>query len=1039
MKLEKLFIIIFTIMSSNLFYGQTLKGKVTADGQPLPGVTIKVKGTNLSTNADFDGTFKFSNVAPNSVIEFSFLGFATKQVVTDGVTELIVSMNEEKKSLDEVVVVGYGTSRKKDLTGSISSIKASELKDQPFTSIDQALIGKAAGVNVTQNSGAPGGGVSIKIRGITSINGNEPLYVIDGTPLFADRNNEGFAFGSISGGNGQTRNSALSNINTADIESIDILKDASATAIYGANGSNGVILITTKKGKKGKSTIAYDTYLGVQEAAKFVEVLNLRDYAKYRNEISAFQSGNTNSGPYQFSNPDALGEGTNWQKEIFRSAFISNNTLSMSGEKNDTRYYTSLSYLNQEGIILNTDFDRYSLRLNVDSKVKEWLKIGNNIAFSSSKQHVVLNDDRAGIVFTALRQSPEVPVFNSNGEFGGPTANAGTTVNEAGNPVAQTKFLNNELIKYKINGNFFTDITLKKNLILRTELGYDFNVGKSSVFVPTYTTGLRTNAINISSKQQDQSLYYSFKNFLTYTRDFGNHSFNAMLGQEAQSSTFEYLQGSRTGFISNDFSNLSFGNIKSATNGNGSGRWSMASYFIRSNYNYMSKYYLTATLRADASSNFGPNNRWGYFPSVAGGWTISNENFMKNSSFFNFLKIRGGYGEVGNQNIEPFAYLETLTTIPDFNGGQAFVIDHLANPDVKWETLKSYNVGLELGILKDVIHLDVDLYEKRSSDFLFREPEIESTRGLPKRFINSGEIINKGIDLTLNTKNISKEKISWDTSLILSKFNNELTKYYAQDAEATIIQKVEPNGGGIAVTLTKLGLPVGQFYGFATDGLFRTEQDVINSPKPKGAKVGPNDTYIGDIKFKDINGDGVIDDNDKIVIGSPIPDFTGSLTNNFRYKNFDFALTLYGSYGNEIYNHTRTYTEGLNDLQANQSIAVLDRFVLGVNEDTNIPRFASPSANGNDRVSDRFIEDGSFLRIQNITFGYNLPSNFFNKSNFFSKIRAYGSIQNLYTFTKYSGLDPDLGADSQNVLLSGVDQGRYPVSRVVTFGVNLQF
>lgn len=664
---------------------KTVSGIVTDDsGIPLPGVNIIIKGTSTGNTSDFDGQYTINNLKLNSTLVFTYVGFANQEILFKGQSILNVTLFEDTSKLDEVVVIGYGTAKRKDLTGAISSVSADELKDQPFTSIDQALIGKAAGVSVSQNSGAPGGGVSIKIRGITSLYGNEPLYVIDGTPVFANRNNTSLDLGSATGGGaGQNVNSALSGLNMADIESIDILKDASATAIYGANGSNGVVLITTKKGKKGKTTISYDNYTGMQTVAKYYDMMDLQQYAQYTNDLLA---SDNREAPFEFQNPSLLGKGTNWQKEIFRSALVTNNQVAISGEKDGTRYYTSLGYFKQEGVIVNSDFERISMRLNIDTKVNDWLKVGNNVALSNVKQRIVKNDDRGGIVSSALRLSPLIPVRYPDGSYGTPGGGVNGAANnyEAVNPVAYSEYVNNRDKKFKINGNLFAEITIANPLTFRTELGYDLNAEDGRVFIPTYDNiGTAANEVNSSLKQQDQSYYWNIKNYLTYNKSFNDHSINVVLGQERQKSNFEYLRGSRRGLEgNNEFDNLVLGLKSTSEVDNQSYAWSMQSYIARANYNYASKYYLTASVRADASSNFGPNNKWGYFPSLSGAWTISNEDFMKSSSStINYLKLRAGYGEVGNQNIPSFLYQTQLSSLPS-SSGISYNYSVVGNPDI---------------------------------------------------------------------------------------------------------------------------------------------------------------------------------------------------------------------------------------------------------------------------------------------------------------------------------------------------------------------
>jgi TonB-linked SusC/RagA family outer membrane protein len=1029
--LKKLLCLI-VCMWGNFFFAQTVKGKVTSGGLGLPGVSVIVEGTKNAATTDFDGGFILNNVDPKSTLIFSYIGYKNVSVPADTKSVMKINMVNDLEKLNEVVVIGYGTSKRKDVNGAISSIKASEIQDKPFTSIDQALVGKAAGVNVTQNSGTPGGGISVQIRGITSINGNEPLYVIDGTPVFADKNNDSFSFSALGGGNGQTKNSALSGLNISDIETIDILKDASSTAIYGANGANGVVLITTKKGKKGKSTFTYETYMGTQQVTNSVDVLNLPQYAAYQAKIFKL---NGEPVPYQYQKPDLLGNGTNWQDELFRTAAMYNHQISFSGEKEGTRYYTSLNYFNQEGIVLNSDFNRMSMRLNIDSTVKSWLKIGNNMSISKSSQQVVRNDDRGGLVMNTLRQSPELPVRYADGSYAGPTSGLGSSANEATNPIALSEYNNAKTDRYKVNGNVFADFTLTKGLVFRTELGYDLNFAKSSSFAPAYTLGNVSELLNKSFKQQDQSFYWSLKNYLTYNKTFNEkHNFTFLLGQEAQESQYEYLSGYRSGdFLSKDFTNLNIGDIDTAVNGNGSGRWSMTSYISRLNYSFSDRYSFSASLRADASSNFGPNNKWGYFPSFAAGWTVSNEKFFEPlSSTVNYLKFRAGYGSVGNQNIPANRYQTILSLTASPFGGVSPTIDNLGNPNIKWESLKSFDVGFELGMLNNRVKLDFDYYVKHSSNFLTKQINDESNQSALNYYLNTGEIETKGVELTLNTRNIITENFTWDSTIIFSKYNNELTSF--QGAGKSLLGKVQFDLYN--VTRTTEGEPVGQFYGYVTDGLFKNAAELAAGPTQETG------TGIGDIRFKDLNGDGKIDAKDQKAIGSAIPDFTYSFTNNFKYKNLSLSIVLTGSQGNEIYNFTRHYTDGIypgfGDRFANVSTRAINTFEPGVNENTNEPRITLNDPNGNGRISNRFVEDGSYLRIQNVSLSYDLPRDIF-KNSIISKVRLYVNVQNLYTWTKYSGFDPALGNLDQNITLSGIDLGRYPVPRTTSMGLNLEF
>ncbi|MCG9793409.1 SusC/RagA family TonB-linked outer membrane protein [Flavobacterium algicola] len=1018
----------------------TIKGVVTDQARlPLPGVNVSVKGTPTGVVTNSDGSFVLDKVPSNSKIVFSFIGFTSKEITADTKKSMNISLVEDTNNLDEVVVVGYGSVKKRDVTGAVSTVSAKSIKDQPVTGLDQALQGKVSGVTITQNSGTPGGGVSIRIRGIASLSGNEPLYVVDGVPINGGDNNDSFNYNSLGGANGQTKSSALTAINPSDIESMDILKDASATAIYGSRGSNGVVLITTKKGKKGKSVISYETYTGVQQVTKFLDVLNLQDFAKYRASVST-ELGQLIE--YEFQNPELLGEGTNWQKEIFRNAQIQNHQISISGGKDNTRYYTSLNYFEQDGIVINTGFRRYSMRLNIDTKVNDWFKIGNNVTLSNTQQKIAFNDTEDGVISTAVSQSPNIPVRYSDGTFGGPIEGFGNT--SANNPVATALNKGNDLAKYKIVGSLFGEISFTKDLTFKSVLGYDFNTTNGSVFYPDITIGT-TSTSSVSVKQQNQSIFWTLQNYFTYTKTFGKHNIVALLGQEAQESKYEGISGTRTGYLSNDITTLGLGDSKTATNDNYKGTSSLNSYFTRLNYSFDGKYMLTATLRSDSSSNFGDGYKTGYFPSFAAGWVISNEPFFEGiKNVVNHTKFRAGYGEVGNQNIGGYKYGSSIVSFPT-TFGTGFAQQNIQNPTVQWETTKASNFGVEIGFFKDALRLEVDYYKKVSSDFLFSEPvpaylgtnPQQGNLGLGAKVVNLGDIENKGWDLTLNTRNISNDNFNWNSTFIFSTFKNKLTSF--GDNNSAIYRNFQFNN---TITKTGVGSPVGQFFGYQVEGIYKSAEDIANSPTPDN-EVGANgQVWIGDIKFKDINGNGKIDSGDRTNIGNPIPDFTYSVINNISYKNVDLSIVFLGTQGNKIYNWTRKLTESLGGTggpYSNQSADVNNRFIAGVNENTNIPRYVNGDPNGNSRVSNRFVEDGSYLRLQNVTFGYTLPEEIISKTKFFSKLRVYMTGQNLFTITKYSGLDPAVGSFSQDALLTGVDNGRYPVARVFTLGLNLDF
>jgi len=1018
----------------------TIKGEVkNENNETLPGISVVVKNTSNGQLTDFDGYYAIKNVKKGNVLVFSSLGFSTKEIVVGNLSVINVIMKESTTSLDEIVIVGYGASKKKDLTGAVASIQIDEIAEQPVGNVDQILQGQASGISVTRASGQPGGAVSVRVRGVTSITGNnDPLYIIDGVNV-SSAGSQSFNFSQFGGGGGQTQVSPLSTLNPSDIASIQILKDASAAAIYGSQASNGVVIITTKRGKAGVDKVKLESYLGIQSVPRTYDLMNLRQYAQYNNDAN----GGVNALP-QFENPAILGEGTDWQDAIFRQAPIESHQLSITGGNDKTKYYTSINYFNQEGIVINTDFRRYGMRLNLDHKFSDKFKIGNNINFSNSLENVVLNDVANGVISTALQQSPDIPVRLSDGSFGAPNQDAGLGNDEAVNPVFWASIRNTNLERYKINGNFFLEFKFAEGLTFRSDMGYDYNTTRSQAFNPTYEFGNNINSINTSVKFAGDSFFWLFKNYLTYDKQFEKHSLNVLLGTEAQESQFKGLTGQRSFFPSNDLTGLNTGDADESLASSNEIGSSLVSYFGRVNYNFDSKYYLSGSIRYDGSSKFAPGKRFGLFPSVSAAWVASNETFLEDSDVISWLKIRAGIGTSGNQNIANNLFLEFLNNVPT-PFGSGFILQNFANPDVTWESLISPNLGIELGLLDSKILLDVDLYHKISRDFLAPRPlpsiygthNSQAYLGVTPPTVNFGEMINTGIDISLKTQNITKDKFEWNTNFIFSAYRNEITELVNKDDAI-----IGFFAFGQPLTRSVVGQPLGQFYGFVTDGLFRSEEELngaaipeenINSMQPKF-----NGTWVGDIRFKDLDEDGKITDNDRTFIGSPHPDFTYSITNNFKLGVFDLSIFLQGSYGNEVYNWTRTLTEGMTLPFNNQSTDVVNRFAVS-NPNGILPRYAPGNPNGNNRISDRFIEDASYLRIQNITFGCTLPSTMLGKNSFINQLRIYGSIQNLYTFTNYTGYDPEVGSYNQNAILTGIDFGRYPTPRTVSIGFNVQF
>ena len=1021
----------------SLAVANPIKGKIVAEnGESMPGVSVRLKGTTIGAASDLNGNYSINipEKQDNAVLVFSMIGYNPMEVSVRNRTLINVTLSPDVKSLGEVVVVGYGTQQRKDLTGSISSIAMEDLKTIPATGIDQALQGKAAGVMVNNNSGQPGAGVSVRIRGITSVTGsNEPLYVIDGIPFSGDGGSSQ-SFSAFGGGGGQSNQSVLSSLNPSDIVTIDILKDASATAIYGARASNGVVIITTKRGKANESKITYDTYIGYQEVPKKLAVMNLREFAKYSNETRLDNSQQLSE---EFANPNILGNGTNWQDEIFRKGAIQNHQISFSGGKDKTQYYISGGYFKQDGTVIGSSFDRYSLRVNIDNQVKDWLKFGNSLTVSNTNQQITLSDSDDGVVSAALLQSPAVPVKLPSGEWGGvEDPQAYYTIN----PVALALQKDVSRKQTRLNGNFWAEIALYRGLSFRGEFGGDIGFTSNSAFNPTYKWGKLENTQSKLLRRNEQSNYWNAKAFLNYNKVFNNlHRFSAMIGHEAQYSMYKSVNSGATGLTSNEVQSLNLGDPKFATVGDIISPWAMESYLGRINYNYDDRFNLTVTYRADGSANFGPKKRWGRFPSAAAAWTISKEAFMKEVTAINNLKLRIGYGSVGNQNLPTYSYGSLMASVITAYG-TGFYSDKLANENIQWESANQTNLGLDIGLIKGRVNLSVDVYDKRSSNFLLQSTPPSFTGvgtnwdEVKSPFVNAGEMQNKGVDISLNTSNIDSKNFKWNTNLVFSHYKNRVNALVTdKDIYYEKIQWFEN------ITKTSVGLPIGMFYGYNAKGIFQTEEEIRTSPKQteNGGVSKWSGTFPGDIIFADNNSDGKIDAADRVIIGSPHPDFTFGITNTFSYKNFDLSVFVQGSQGAKIFNFTRVRTEGLTSLGQNQLQTAADHWTPD-NTTAKLPRFILGDPNQNNRFSDRFMEDGSYVRIQNISFGYTLPAGLLDKA-FIKRMKVYGSIQNLKTFTKYSGYDPEIGSYDQNSKLTNVDNGHYPNPRTFTLGLNFEF
>lgn len=980
--------------------------------EPLIGATILVKNTGTGTTTDETGAFLIE-VEEGATLIINYIGFKEKIVRVNKANLGDIYMVTDAAQLKEVVVIGYGTQKRSDLTGALSSVGEEEIKALPVTGLDQALQGRAAGVQVTQNSGAPGGGVSIRIRGIGSTLTAEPLYVIDGIPVVNDNQGTSSNFSELDGG-GQNSN-ALNTVNPNDIESIEILKDASATAIYGARAANGVVLITTKRGKEGKSRISLETYLGQQEIAKTIPVLNLREYAEYYDEVG-FEIIE------EFSRPELLGEGTDWQNEVFRKANMQNYQLTVTGGNDNTKFALSGGYHFKEGIVVGSDFTRLSAKINIDHSFSDRIRIGNSFLLSRTNENITFNDNSSGVVYTGLLMVPNAPVRNADGTFAGPQEEITLSFD---NPVARALDTRDKNFKTRLLANIYLEVDLFKWLKYRTEFGTDIIYTNHNTFFPEFQRG---NFFGKSGVRRSLSnnLFWINKHLLTFDKTINEkHKVTTLLGFEAQEGQFEWLFASRDNLPTNDLQQLSLGDAGSQQNDGGAGHWALVSYFGRFNYSFDDRYLFTGTLRVDGSSRFGPNNKYGVFPSAAFAWRISNEPFLKEIDFIDNLKFRAGIGTVGNQEIGLYSFSSNIRSINVVLGDQlvsGFAPDNIANPDVRWESSFQTNLGLDVGLFKNRLELIIDYYIKKADGMLL-PALIPSTAGsLNPPFVNIGEIENTGVEITINTQNITKA-FSWRTSGNLSINRNRVISLGSNGNLVGLIQR-------IPVTRTEEGRPISQFYGYVMDGIFQDQAEVAESP------FQSNGTRAGDIKFRDLNNDGVVNDQDQTFLGNPHPDFTVNLTNSFTWKGIDLSIFLQGVFGNEILNLVRRDIEGLAGL-SNQSVNVINRW-SPTNPSNSVPRATDTDPNANRRISTRFIEDGSFVRLRNISLGYTFPQKWLKRWGI-NNVRAYISAQNLVTWTDYSGYDPEIGSFNQNPLINGVENGRYPIARSYTTGLSVNF
>ncbi|MFD2246272.1 SusC/RagA family TonB-linked outer membrane protein [Pontibacter ruber] len=1044
--------------------GRAITGRVTSasGGGALPGVSVIVKGTTVGVSTDVDGNYSLNVPANATTLLFRYLGFADKEVAIGNNSQINVSMEQATRTIDEVVVVGYGTQKREELTGSITSVSAEALKNVPVVSVDQALQGRAAGVQVTQNSGTPGSGIAVRVRGAASIGAsNEPLYVVDGVPI-----NTG-SYTSIGTGGQQTN--ALSDLNPNDILSMEILKDAASAAIYGSRASNGVVLITTKRGKAGRTNVNFGYYTGTQQAWNKLDLLTGPQTIELFNEqlrnrypvnaagnISAF-GVNWNSyadlAAYVFGG-SKLGQGadgkyvsmdngdgirdvstfndpssavtTNWMDEIFRSAPISNYDLSVSGGNDKTKFHLSGTYFDQEGIVLGSGFERMNGRLNLDHSLTDKFRIGASVGLSRSNASRIQNDNNInGVVSTAVLVATDIPVYKADGTY---AKDPGASTE---NPVAAALEPTLSAISARVIGNTFAEYDILPSLKWKSTFGIDYLTFRDEDFRPTTTnTGAGSKGLGQQSYLQDVS--WLTEHTLNFNKTFSDiHNFSALLGIAYQQSTQNSIFAGATGFPGNDIKQLSAGSVKTSASSNETA-WGLASYFSRFNYALKNRYLLSASVRTDGSSRFGENYRYGIFPAGSIGWRISEESFLQDVEFISELKLRASWGVTGNSEISNFGSLALISPGANYIQNAGLRPSQLGNPDLTWEETTQSNVGLDFSVLNNRIVFNADAYLKKTDDLLLARSLVGSS-GFTSITENIGSVENKGLEFALTSYNVDSNTpggFTWNTNFNIAINRNKVTK----------LNDGTPYAQGFASWVEE-GQPLGAFRGYRVERIFQTqaEIDALDAAARQatgnaGARYQSSATRPGDIMFKDLNSDGIINSEDQEILGSAQPDFTGGITNNLAFKGFDLSFFFQFVQGNEVWNHTRAFAEGMNGVFG-QTSAVLNRWTPE-NTSTDMPRAVYGDPNNNRRNSDRWIEDGSYTRLKNIQLGYNLPTSLVERAKLRSA-RVFVQGQNLLTFTDYSGMDPEVNTFSGSNTSLGTDFLVYPQAKTLTFGVNI--
>ncbi|MFO8000105.1 MAG: TonB-dependent receptor [Marinilabilia sp.] len=961
----------------------SVQGTVTdQDDQPLPGVSVVVKGTTQGTITNNSGDYSIS-VDQESTLVFSFIGMKNREIPVDGQSRIDLTMEEEMATLDELVVVGYGSVRKKDVTTSVSSVSTREMEKKPITNVAQAIQGRAAGVSVMEPSGAPNEGMVVRVRGTTSLNGNnDPLYVVDGVPM-----------------------TDISYLSSNDIESMQILKDASSAAIYGSRAANGVVMITTKSGADGEARISFNGHVGITDLTNEIEPLNLSQYRELMNDMEL-----------NINLPDNLTDRTDWYEETYQTAVTQNYQVSASNGDDKMSYYLTGGYTREEGVIDVSFFERYNFKAKIQNEIRPWLNVGGNVSYSDYSGNGIISGtgaNRAGVVLSIVNTptyasiwDPENPDQYYNNFYG---------VNITHPVENMSRSEDNEDNTNRLIATGEAEITFAPDLSLKSSVTLDRNYSHSVSFLDPIKTSWGRSNHGTANDTRSLSTVVIYDNVLNYSKAFSRHNFDLMLGSSGTTSEWSQSYQDASHFRDGRIKTLNAANRISPGNGTVGSEWTIMSYFGRLSYNFDDKYLLTTNMRTDGSSKLHPDHRWGYFPSVSGAWRISSEPFMETADWLDDMKIRGGWGQTGNQSgLGDYAYLERYNINRQNwweEGNENATVNlsqaNLRNTDLTWETTTQTNIGLDMTMWRSRLTLAMDWYYKETTDMLMTVDLPSGSASANTISRNEGEMTNKGFEFTLNSRNVSNHLLSWDTDFNISFNRNELTSLELTKVYNYAITSEHVNEYAVR---NEPGRPLGGFYGYITDGV---------------------DPETGELIYRDVNGDGILSTTDRTYIGDPNPDFTYGITNNVSYRGFSVNVLLQGSYGNDIYNASRIETEGMYDGK-NQSTEVLDRWRIP-GQITDMPK-----AGYDIKTSSYFVEDGSYLRVKDVTLSYDFRQGFLDRWGI-QRLQPYVTASNLFTLTNYSGMDPEVNQWGNSGAVQGIDWGTYPQTKSFVFGVNVEF